>query len=40
MRRDTRLDRQVAIKILAGRVSEPQFRERFYRDAGADDECL
>ena len=33
--RDTRLHRQVAIKILAGSVSEPQFRERFDREARA-----
>jgi len=33
--RDTRLQRQVAIKILADRVSDPQFRERFDREARA-----
>ena len=32
--RDTRLDRMVAIKVLAPRLAqEPQFRERFDREA-------
>jgi serine/threonine protein kinase len=39
--RDTRLDRTVAIKILPdGLAADPQFRERFEREAKANNKIL